>query len=199
VTSPRAAVGFLAHTGWAAAVVVAGSRSEIRVIDRRRVALVEPPDSGSRFVYHMAAELPKAKAAGFVKKAVESAHRVALESFRALAGDVGTSCRLVASGIVTSASKLPESLDEILGSHPLLHTAEGVLYRNAIRAASEALDLPVVAVPARELPAKAAAALGTTEVALRAKLAEVGRAAGRPWAQDQRDATLVAWMALASK
>ena len=59
-----AALGFRVHTGWAAAVVLAGPSTAPRVIDRRRFNLVEETDHDSVFVYHAAAEVDAAAANG---------------------------------------------------------------------------------------------------------------------------------------
>ena len=51
----------------------------------------------------------------------------------------------------------------------------------------------------RDLPALCAAALGVSEGALRKRLAELGRELGPPWRQDQKSATLAAWLALLTR
>jgi hypothetical protein len=77
----------------------------------------------------------------------------------------------------------------------LIHTAEGALFRGAIKSASEALKIPITEVPARELPLRASSALGVPLAALLDRLAAIGRTAGKPWAKDQKDAFLVALLA----
>ncbi len=44
----------------------------------------------------------------------------------------------------------------------------------------------------------ASVAVGADD-ALRRRLVELGRDAGKPWAQDQKESALVAWLALASR
>ena len=41
-STPPAALGLRAHSGWAALVVVAGPRSSPAVVDRRRIELIDP-------------------------------------------------------------------------------------------------------------------------------------------------------------
>jgi hypothetical protein len=52
-------------------------------------------------------------------------------------------------------------------------------------------------VPANALAGRAAVAAGLTPARLTARLAAMGKASGKPWAADQKQATLAAWIALA--
>src|SRR5258706_7613769 len=78
--STSAALGWKLHTGWAVLVAVAGHPSEIQVLFRRRVELLPPDSSITRFVYHQASELPPRQAKELVdrgmKASQESAHLV---------------------------------------------------------------------------------------------------------------------------
>ena len=134
-----AAAGWVAHTGWAAGVVVAGTR----VVDRLRVELV----SGPAAVYHLGAKTTLAEATALVDAARKEAWRRAREEIRKL--DVA------AVGVVASAGRPLPELEEILRVHALVHAAEGELYRRALLNAAQALGLRTLAVPAEA--AKAAA------------------------------------------
>jgi len=79
-----------------------------------------------------------------------------------------------------------------------MHAAEGELYRDALVHAGAACGLPVTGVPERDLDDRAAAALRLPVAELRRRVVELGRACGPPWAQDQKSAALVAWVALAA-
>jgi hypothetical protein len=87
-------------------------------------------------------------------------------------------------------------LEVILRSHPLIHAAEGEMYRDAVARACEALSLRVLRIPAKEMEARAVEALGMNAAAVRGKLAGLGKAAGRPWRSEQRECALAAWLAL---
>lgn len=175
----RATLGFSVHTGWAAMVALT---DDDEVVDRRRVEMFPGP---YRFVYHAAQDLDLAVAKKQIAKDTKTsdanakaALRDAVEALRAR----GFAIR--AAGIVVGNQPLTASIEEILASHPLLHTAEGAMYRESIRQACQALEIAVTAIPARELkPSK--------------KLDAIGKAAGRPWAKDQRDACLAAMIARA--
>ena len=90
------------------------------------------------------------------------------------------------------------ALENILASHPLIHTAEGELFREALRAASRECGVPLAAVTERELFARAAADLRIPVDAIQQRLAEMGRAMGPPWRQDEKYAAMVGWLALAA-
>jgi len=194
----RVAFGFSVHTGWAALTAMSGHPDSAVVVDRRRVEMIVGSDPGRPpYVYHAARELAPEAAEGFIRKFVEqsrgkarAALKVAVDGLRAREYEV------VASGIVTGDRPVTASLDGILKSHALVHAAEGEMYRAAIRAASEALELAVVEVRAGELRARASKALGVSAAHLEARLAGIGRVAGSPWAKDQKDACLAALVAL---
>jgi hypothetical protein len=188
----RAAVGFSTHTGWAAAVVLAGTAERPRVVFRSRIELLEGTD---RFVFHRAAELDLAAAERLVQHAEEVSRRKAREGLRALLDPAQV--RLVAAGIVGGNARVPSDLAAVLRSHALVHAAEGELFRGALAFASEEAGLKVTAVPSQKLHARAAAALGLPEADLAARIADLRRGLGPPWGKDQKDGAAVAWLALA--
>jgi hypothetical protein len=98
--------------------------------------------------------------------------------------------------MVSPATKPLPPIESILRSHPLVHAAEGELFRRVFSGASAALGAQPRRVPAPALANNTAAALGLTSATLAARLAAMGNASGRPWAADQKEATLVAWLAL---
>src|SRR5258708_3207015 len=80
---------------------------------------------------------------------------------------------------------------------PPLHRAEGELFREVVAAAGAELGLAVVRGRGKELPDRWAAATALAAADLQRHLAELGRTLGPPWRQDQKLATLAAWLALA--
>jgi hypothetical protein len=192
VASRSAAIGFSVHTGWAASVVVEGPAGSPRILDRRRIRLAESDDMLHAAVYHRAAEMTAAAAAKFVREAEGAAFRMAEGELRALVK--GRS--LDAAAFVSGGGKLPQDLAAILRSHPLIHTAEGVLYVEALVKAAESCGLDVVRVSRRELPGRFASSLGTDDDGAREHLKAMGKLAGPPWARDQKDAAMAALVAL---
>jgi hypothetical protein len=90
---------------------------------------------------------------------------------------------------------LPE-LESILASHALIHTAEGELFRDALRAASRGCGLPLTTIKERELFQQAAADLHLPAERIERHVAAMGKGIGPPWRQDQKFAAVAAWLAL---
>lgn len=195
----HAALGFRAHTGWAAAVALAGPAASPRVLERRRLDLAESPDVESAQVFHIAAELSRAAAEKLIERARTVALRKARSGLEAACAELrGAGHQVVALGVVLGNGRVPGELEAILRSHPLIHTAEGDLYRGALVDAGAALGLRVMGVASKELYDLAAPVLGLDAGQLRRQLGELGREVGKPWAQDQKESALVAWLALAA-
>jgi hypothetical protein len=193
-------LGFSVHTGWAAMTAVSGDLGSAEVLERRRVTMI---DSGERvhprFVFHAARLVPPAEAQAFVEACTRLAHAGALTALEAAVARLhGQGCDAAACSIIVGNRPLTAPLESILKSHSLVHTAEGALFREAIRAASLTLGLPIVEVRAGELRVRAGDALRCSAPQLEERLANIGRLAGRPWARDQQDAALAALIALAT-
>ena len=189
-------LGFRAHSGWTAAVALAGPVAAPRVIDRRRLELATSHDMEVVQVYHAAAEVPLAAAAELVARATAAAQRTARASLQEWLAAIRREHRVSGAGIVRANGTLPATLAAILRAHTMIHAAEGELYRQVVVDACEAEGLPVVGVASGELYERADAVLGG---ATKLKLIELGRGLGSPWAQDQKESALVAWLALAAR
>jgi hypothetical protein len=195
---PPAALGFTVHTGWAAAVLLAGPLEAPQILARVRVELApEATFDETRFVYHRSQELPLPEAQRAVSETTRLAHELARASIAGLVASAGAHS-MVGSGIGVASRKLPP-LAEILRTHALVHAAEGELFGQALVAGSEAEGLRVLTVPPKQIATRAAAALGVKPAALTARMAALGKRAGRPWAQDQRTATMLALIVLAER
>jgi hypothetical protein len=172
------ALGLTVHTGWAACVLAGGGLRDPRLEAREHLTLVA--DDAARFVFHRAAEMTRADAAPFVARARREAVERAAAVFRRLVE--GRDVR--ACAVVAKSGAMPE-LDVVLASHPRIHTAEGIFYRDVISDAAKAVGLRAHVVAPSELDAKDR------------RLTEVGRAVGKPWNQDWKLAALAAWRLLA--
>jgi hypothetical protein len=96
--------------------------------------------------------------------------------------------------LLASGKPLPE-LEKILASHALIHTADGVFFRECLLHASMRCGLDVVSMRERELLEQAAKALRVPGPSLLRRVTELGRPLGSPWTQDEKFATLAAWLA----
>jgi len=194
-----AAVGFRVHSGWAAAVVLCGPVDAPVVIDRRKIQLVKIFSYAYRQPYHTAAKMPRPDAIKFVRGVQSDAKRLALSSLRSLQADLLESdFKIVCSALLLASGRALPELEKILASHPLIHTADGELFRDSLRAACGVCDLPVESIREKELfAAGSLKALGVQPAALKRRITALGKALGPPWSQDEKFAALAAWLSLA--
>jgi hypothetical protein len=194
-----AALGFRVHTGWAAMVALAGPAASPRVIERSRIALADTDETEALQAYHLAEEAGLAEAARIVDQARRAARTVATRSIAAAVARLRADHKVERGAIVGGNSKVPGSLEAILRSHAMIHAAEGELFRTALADACAAEGVSIVEVPSNDLEAQAAAVLGLDGDRLRARIVELGAGLSSPWAQDQKESALVAWLALHRK
>jgi len=192
-----AALGFRLHTGWAALVAVAGGPGRFEVLVRRRVELLPPGTSVPRFVYHKAAELPASQAA----TVIQEAETASLEAARCALKDVldylcSLSLVVKGVGIPCGSRPVPTDLSAVLRSHPLIHTAEGALFQQAIVSACKEHKLSMMAVREREVWQSAATAWHMKEAGLRKQVDGMRKTVGAPWGTDQKTAMAFAVLAL---
>ena len=180
----RIALGFRAHSGWAAVVAVSGSVEAPRILERRRILIADAEMPGSKQPYHAAGLLPPADAEVLVNAAVESSRGLALEAISALRKRYS---EVAACAVLTGPPRTLPPLEKILASHALIHTSEGILFREVLLWAARESGLPAVRVPEKELDP---GALRT--------MAGLGRLIGPPWTQDQKYAAVAAFTALRS-
>ena len=194
----RVAFGVRAHSGWAALVALGEGRCRLEVMDRRRLALVDPEQAHlAKQPYHAAAGLAATDAEELVARAIAAAARHAereIESALALRRAEGD--EIVGCGVLLGSGLPPFSVREILAVHTRMHQAEGELFRGALVRAVERAGLELIGVREKQLEEAASEALSIPPAQLRTRLDEVGRRAGRPWARDQKDAALCAWIVL---
>jgi hypothetical protein len=195
--SKQAALGFRAHSGWAAVVAVRVDKGVPVVLARQRVHLVETFTYEFRQPYHTAKKMPPGEGREFISRMRAEARRLAyravgeLESRTQEQGVKLTRCGL----LLASGRTLPE-LDKILASHALIHTADGELFREALLHASARCGLRDFRVKERELLDRAGRAFRLRPADIMRRVTELGRSLGSPWSQDEKFATMAAWLAL---
>ena len=186
----RAALGFRAHSGWAAMVALREPAAAPLVIQRRRVELA---GSLPRQPYHAATEMRLDEAAAFIQECRVAATANAARALGSAVADLKDKGLEIAGAVVLAASGRPiPDLAATLASHPMVHTAEGQLYRDALKNACELRGLPVTLVKEKELPAR----LGLPMPDVERRLREMGEAIGPPWRQDEKLSAMAAWLLL---
>jgi hypothetical protein len=193
----QAAVGFRVHSGWSALVTVSLENGAPTVLSRERVHLVETFSYRFRQPYHTAEKMPLEKARAFVAGVLSGAKQLATQALRSTQAELGRQgfqverCAL----LLASGRTLP-SLDRILLSHALIHTADGELFRDALRHSSADCGLEMVCIKERELLDRGVKTLRAKREKLLRRLTELGSDFGSPWTQDEKYAALAAWLVL---
>lgn len=192
-----AAVGFRAHSGWTALVAVCLEKSEPVVLSRQRVHLVKTFNYSFRQPYHTAAKMALPEARKFISKVRAEARQLAYRAIRAEQARLGEAdYRVTHSGLLLASGRTLPDLEKILLAHTLIHTGDGELFREALGFASRKHGLREFEVKEKDLVGRGAEALRLSEGALLRRLTELGRGLGPPWSQDEKFATLAAWLAL---
>jgi hypothetical protein len=195
----RAALGFRAHSGWAAMVALAGPVRAPVVIERRRIELAPPEVPRPVQPYHAAQKLTLAEAEEYVRYFTQQAQLLATQTLREMIERLAAEGhRATACGAPLGAGRPVPSLEVALASHTMLHTAEGELFRRALIVAGEKNGLSILGIRERDLIERGAGQFGISPKILSNRLVELGQGLGPPWGQDQKVATLAAWLALAS-
>lgn len=184
------ALGFKAHSGWAALVVLGDQGGELQVVDRRRVELVEAGDTGwAKHPYHAAEELDRDEARKLVRRSIAMARRTAVRELRAAVKRAEAADHRVVACAVLVGEGMPDwTVEEIRAVHFRMHKAEGELFRDVLVRAAKARRLRLVEVPEKSLATSAAAQMKA--------IAGLGKSVGPPWGKDQKEAALAALLAL---
>ncbi len=195
-----AALGFRAHSGWTALVALSLARGAPCVLARQRIHLVKTFTYRFRQPYHTAKNLPLDEARAFIFSVQTEARSLAYRAIRKVQESLqAQGYRLARCGLVLASGRPVPSLPEILASHALIHTADGELFREALLHASARCGLLSKTAKERELLNEASRVLRLTPSILTRRIADLGRPLGAPWSQDEKLASLIAWLALASK
>jgi hypothetical protein len=199
--SSPAAIGFRAHSGWAAAVALAqaggGPPDAPVAITRRRIEMMDRGKAGPSQPYHAAVGLDLREAEQLVANCAARAAALAATALRGMVEDLRQlGHRVAGCGLLLASGRPLPELERILASHALIHAAEGELFRDALRAASRECGLPLTTVKERELFSLAAADLRLPAERIERHVAAMGKGIGPPWRQDQKFAAVAAWLAL---
>ena len=186
--------GLKAHSGWAALVALGNNGHGFTVIERSRLELVE--EEWAKQPYHAAEELEPKKARDVVKRGIAAAHRIARRELKAaLKRERDRGNQVVGCAILVGTPMPDWSVEQILAVHFRMHQAEGVLFRDALIAATRASDLKLVTLPEKTLLQEAEKSLRTPASDLLKSVSALGKSAGPPWGKDQKDAALAALVA----
>lgn len=196
----QAGMGFRVHSGWAAMAVVCVEKGSPRVLARERVQLVKTFSYRFRQPYHTAERLALDEAREFVTGVEKESQKLAYGAIRVLQAALQEQgIELTRCALLMASGKALPSFENILASHALIHTADGELFREALSSAAARSSLKIIKIREKELLDAGWRALHIQPVALFRRLTELGKPFGVPWSQDEKFATLAAWLALRSQ
>lgn len=178
--------------------MVARQSGRWQVLQRRRINVVDGKMAGHAQPYHFAREQPLAEAKKHIGRCAAVSLRLAQEALQELIDQLSQEHRVASAAIVLASGRALPELNRILASHPLIHTAEGELFRTAFSNACEALGIPVTGIRERELAQRAQAVFEKSAASLPVELAAAAKHLGPPWGQDQKAAALAAAVVLAA-
>ena len=195
----QAALGFRVHSGWTALVAVCVDRGLPTVLARQRIHLVETFTYEFRQPYHTAKKMPPDEGREFISRMQEEARRFAYRAIRDVQSELQKQgLKLTRCGLLLASGKALAGLDKILASHALIHTADGELFREALLHASARCGLRDFRVKEREVLDLAGRAFRLKPDDIMRRVTELGRSLGSPWSQDEKFATMAAWLALSA-
>jgi hypothetical protein len=189
-----ATLGFTVRIGRAVVVALRGPWDAPEILGKTRIDVATTFEEGA--VFHMAQELPLEQTRALVR---ESERRFTERARAALVDFTkGLGVKVKAAALVAPEPKVLPPIEAILKAHPLVHAAEGELYRRVFIEAGGAVGARPTRVPPDALAGKVGKAAGITPARVAARLAELGKTSGRPWAADHKRAALAAWLVLFS-
>jgi hypothetical protein len=188
-----AAIGIRVHSGWGAVVAVSGDGDGPEILERKHITIIDPTAAGAKQPFHFAEALSDQAAERHIAACAKTSGRLALAAVNELLDGLRErNCKVVGCALLLASGRKLPPLSEILASHALIHTAEGEFFRDVFRCAFEELRVRVTGFRERGLEDDVA-----PQVLQR--IASLGRAVGPPWTQDEKSATLAAWMLLHDK
>ena len=141
----NAALGIRVHSGWAVLVCVSGDPTAASVVDRRRIVIIEQAMEGAKQPYHFAENLGVEEAERHLQKCATVSQRLAVNAIREmLDGVTARKYRVIGCAMLLASGRALPSLQKILASHALIHTAEGEFFRNIVSEACESYHIPVM-------------------------------------------------------
>jgi hypothetical protein len=194
----RAALGFRMPSGWGALVAVSND-GRLEVIERRRIAVAEANVPGSKQPYHYAENLGFKQVEEYIARCSTASGQLASAAVREVLSQLKVGeYRVQGAAILTASGRTLASLEKILASHALIHTAEGEFFRSIVRLACEQAGLAVTCLRERELEECVKKTFGRQANQVTQSIARFGKRLGAPWAQDEKLASLAAILVLAT-
>jgi hypothetical protein len=193
-----ATIGIQVHSGWGALVAVASDGKALTVLHRARLEVTSNDIPGCKQPYHHAEKLDLPEAKRHLANCAETSSRLAVKALSGVAEELrAAKKRLTGSAILLGSGRALPDLASILNAHPLIHTAEGELFRRIFWEACCRLEIRPAGFRSRDLGDCVASVLGkATKTRLERSIQTLGKTIGPPWTADQKIAALAAALVL---
>jgi hypothetical protein len=173
-------IGIEDHYAWANLLTVTTVGVEERLVDRRRVELLDRPLPASPY-HRESLDLPPREGDDLVRRVRASAGRCARSALATLIAELGpATCRGVAIRL-PPLERLPETIADARASAAITNRADGMIYHQALTEAAGQLGLRVLHFDRTTILARAAEARETPAQEFERRLKEFGRTLGPPW------------------
>ena len=189
-------VGVADHNGWAVFVCVSVEDGSPKVVDRRRVELIEPGLPNQPYE-HETFGMNTTEAERLVQEVRESAMHCAERALSRLPSSLGSTREIVSIALRTAPlPRLPGTVAEVHASRPVTMRADAMLYHDALCARAASRGINVATFDRGEERPRAAQAMAITAEHLDRFLSGLRASVGPPWRQDHQTATARAIAAL---
>jgi len=191
-SAAEAVLGLRVKTGWAAVVLLGGSRKTPRLLDSREVRLSDWDLPHGRQPYHATFGVEQTDEA-LIARLVKGVERYARGALAALLREYAQSGhRIRRAAIVVSSLTDPAS---IANQHMRAHASEGQLYRTVVEHGLGRRGVTTSIVLEREAYDLLGRALRRRPAATKGAVAELGDGAAR-WRAEEKIAAAGAWLLL---
>jgi len=194
---PPGVISVADHAGWAHLVCVSVQSGLPVVVERRRVALIDPGLPTQPYEHDTVA-MREDEAEALVARVRRSIAACTTRALERVVSELAPTCRIVALAIRKPPfPRIPSSVRTVHASYQLKCSADGMLYQGALCRAAKRQKLEVRLCQRGEEVELAASSLGVSPDEVEAFVTRVGRPAGPPWTQEHRLAYAAAIAALA--
>ena len=189
-----AALGFRVKSGWAMAVLLAGSSSAPKLVRCRVVLLSDPKIPQSKQPHHAALDLPGKEGKAITEKLCRVVAGAAKQSVQELLAQAAADgYGVVGAGLVVGSLVDPATLHN---EHIRAHGLEGQLFRTALEDALREQRIPSRVLLEKSAYISASSALGKSAPQAKKIVAWLGESHDGAWRAEEKLAALAAWIAL---
>jgi hypothetical protein len=181
-------LGFRVKSGWAAVVLIAGSRKKPRLVDSRAIELSDPAVAHARQPYHAGFGTAQPDAAK-VARLVGGVERFSRRAIAQLVAAYRAQHRVKAAGVVVASLTDPAT---ITNPHMRAHASEGRLFRSVLVDGLERCGVDVRVILEHEVYDLLGKTLRCAPHSAKARVAELGASVKR-WRAEQKVAAAAAW------